>query len=347
MREPAVRHPLVELTVARFREFAREPEAIFWVFAFPVLLTLALGIAFRTQNPAPIPVGVVGDQGADRVQQQLGASADLSVRTIERSRMDVELRNGAVHIVVIPGSPPTYRFDPARPESRLARLAVDQALQHAAGRQAMWTAREEPVVARGSRYIDWVLPGLLGMNIMGTGLWSIGFAVVSARTRKLLKRLMATPMRRSHYLLAHMLSRLAFLALEATVIVGFGMLAFGVPLYGSAWTLGFCCLVGALAFGALGLLLASRPNTIEGVSGLMNVAMVPMWMLSGVFFSSENFPDAMQPFIKALPLTALNEALRGVMIDGASLATLWPQLTILCAWGLGCFVTAVKVFRWR
>jgi ABC-type multidrug transport system permease subunit len=338
---------LTQLTLARFREFLREPEAIFWVFAFPVLLTLALGIAFRTQDAPAVPVGVASAVGADGLIAQLRSDSGLDVRLVHRGDMDLLLRNGAVQIVVIPGTPPTYRFDPTRPESRLARLALDAALQRAAGRRDVWTPREEMVVAPGSRYVDWVLPGLLGMNIMGTGLWGIGFAVVQARTRKLLKRLMATPMRRSDYLLSHVCARLLFLALEVISIVGFGVLAFGVPLNGSLWALGCITLLGSLSFGGLGLLLASRPKTIEGVSGLMNLAMLPMWVLSGVFFSSENFPDVMQPFIKALPLTALNEALRAVMIDGTSLVALWPQILNLSAWGLGCFVVALWIFRWR
>lgn len=185
------------------------------------------------------------------------------------------------------------------------------------------------------------------MNIMGTGLWSIGFHVVQARMRKLLKRLMATPMRRGDFLLALVLARLLFLALEVVALLGFAWLAFRVPVHGSLVDLALVALLGSLAFGGLGLLLASRARTIEAVSGLMNVAMLPMWVLSGVFFSSDNFPGAMQPFIKALPLTALNEALRGVMIDGASLAALWPQMGVLVIWGAGCYGVAVRVFRWR
>jgi ABC-type multidrug transport system permease subunit len=344
---PTALNPLIQLTLARFREFIREPEAVFWVFAFPVLLTLALGVAFRSQEPAPVPVGIVRGEGDAALLDRLRGAPGLDPKLVDRESMDVSLRNGAVQIVVIPGDPPAYRFDRTRPESRLARLALDDALQRASGRRDVWTPHEQAVVARGSRYVDWVVPGLLGMNIMGTGLWGIGFAVVQARTRKLLKRLMATPMRRSHYLLSHVLSRLIFLALEVVAIVGFGILAFGVPLYGSVWALAFFSLLGALSFGGLGLLLASRPNTIEGVSGLMNLAMLPMWVLSGVFFSSENFPRLMQPVINALPLTALNQALRGVMIDGASAISLWPQTANLALWGAGCFVLALRIFRWR
>jgi ABC-2 type transport system permease protein len=340
-------HPIVELTLARFREFLREPEAVFWVFAFPVLMALALGIAFRGETPAPIPVGVTVGQGHDTMVAALAEDAGLAPRVLEAREVEAALRNGTVHAVVVPGDPPVYRYDPSRPESRLARLTVDAALQRAAGRLDIVGARDERVVTPGSRYIDWLVPGLLGMNIMGTGLWSIGFHVVQARSRKLLKRLMATPMRRADFLLSLVLARLLFLALEVVALLGFGWIAFRVPVHGSLVELGLVALVGSLAFGGLGLLIASRARTIEGVSGLMNVAMLPMWVLSGVFFASDNFPDAMQPFIRALPLTALNEALRGVMIDGASLPALWLQLAVLGTWGVGCYAVAVRVFRWR
>ncbi len=181
------------------------------------------------------------------------------------------------------------------------------------------------VSAVGSRYIDWLVPGLLGMNIMGTGLWGVGFSIVQARTKKLLKRLVATPMSKAHYLLANILSRLLYLALETSVIMGFAWIAFDVRIYGSLWALGALALFGALAFGGLGLLLASRARTIEAVSGLMNLVMLPMWVLSGIFFASTNFPDAMQPFIHALPLTALIDGLRGVVNEGRSLAELAPR----------------------
>jgi ABC-2 type transport system permease protein len=250
-------------------------------------------------------------------------------------------------LVVVPGVPPTYRFDPTRPESRVARLVVDNALQRAAGRTEVWTARDEEVVTPGSRYIDWLLPGLLGMNIMGTGLWSIGFSVVQARTRKLLKRLMATPMPRGYYLLSHLLARLIFLVLEVVALLLFGWLAFGVTSAGSLWIVGALALLGAFSFAGLGLLIASRARTIEAVSGLMNVAMLPMWLLSGVFFASSNFPDVAQPFIQALPLTALNDALRAVMLEGRGVAGIVRETATLSLWGLVTFGLAIKLFRWR
>jgi ABC-type multidrug transport system permease subunit len=340
-------HPLVELTLARFREFLREPEAVFWVFAFPVIMTCALGIAFRSRGAEPIIAGVVDQAGADGVAAALESSGGFTVRRIPPADVERAVRDGRAPVVVVPGSPPTYRFDEARAESQVARLAVDAALQRAAGRADAFTPAMQPVQNVGSRYIDWLVPGLLGMNIMSTGLWGVGFAIVQARTKKLLKRLVATPMSKAHYLLAHVLSRLMFLALEVSVIVGFAWLFFDVAVHGALWAVAALSLLGALSFGGVGLLLASRARTIEAVSGLMNLVMLPMWVLSGVFFAATNFPDAMQPFIRLLPLTALNDALRAIVNEGQSIAAVAPEIAILTTWGVVSFVLSLKLFRWQ
>jgi len=340
-------NPLVELTLSRFREFLREPEAVFWVFAFPVIMTCALGIAFRSRGEEPVIVGVVEQAGADEVARALDGAGGFTVRRIAPDDLDRAVRDGRAPVVVVPGTPPAYRFDAARAESQVARLAVDRALQRAAGRRDAFTPVEEPVAIVGSRYIDWLVPGLLGMNIMGTGLWGVGFAIVHARTKKLLKRLVATPMSRAHYLLSHVLSRFLFLALEVTVIIGFAWIFFGVAVHGALWALAAIAILGGLSFGGLGLLLASRVRTIEAVSGLMNLVMLPMWVLSGVFFASTNFPEAMQPFIKVLPLTALNDALRAIVNEGLALTAVTREIAILATWGLVSFALSLKLFRWQ
>ena len=340
-------HPLIELTLARVREFLREPEAVFWVFAFPVIMTCALGVAFRSRGTEPVIVGVVAGDGEAAIRRGLETAGGFTIRRIAPDDVERAIRDGRAPVVVVPSTPPAYRYDEARAESQVARLAVDAALQRAAGRTDAFAPREQPIELIGSRYIDWLVPGLLGMNIMGTGLWGVGFAIVQARTRKLLKRLVATPMSRAEYLASHVLSRLLFLALETVVIVGFAWGAFGVAVRGHLAALAVLALLGALSFGGLGLLVASRARTIEGVSGLMNLVMMPMWVLSGVFFASSNFPDVMQPFIQALPLTALNDALRGVMNEGASLAGLRGEVAILLAWGMFPFALALRLFRWQ
>ena len=340
-------HPLVQLTLARMREFYREPEAIFWVFGFPLVLAFALGIAFRNRGPGELKVGVLRAPGDSAIATALDRAPALAATVLDSSDARIALRTGRVALLVVPGEPLVYRYDSTRTESRLARLETDEALQRARGRADAAPVRDERITEPGARYIDFLIPGLLGMNLMGSGLWGVGFSVVQARTKKLLKRLMATPMRRGHYLLSFILSRLLFLFLEIAALVGFGWVMFGVGVRGSYGALALITVLGALSFAGLGMLVASRARTIEAVSGLMNLVMLPMWILSGTFFSYARFPDAMQPFVKALPLTALNDALRAVMIDGTGVLRLGAPLAIVAGWGAVSFGVALKIFRWR
>ena len=341
------RHPLAELTAVRIKEFLREPEAIFWVFAFPLLLTMALGYAFRQSGPERTPVGIVEGPQAKARAAALAKSPVLQPRVYSLQEGREQVRRGKISLLVEGDSTPVYRFDPTRPDARSARLEVDAALQAAAGRRNVLAVREQHVTEQGSRYIDFLVPGLLGMNLMGTGIWGIAFSTVNARLKKLLKRFVATPMRRSHYLLSHVNSRLIFLVMEVAVLVVFAWLVFDVRVRGSLATFALVCLTGGAAFSAIGLLTASRARTIEAVSGLANLIMLPMWVFSGVFFSYERFPDAAKPFIRALPLTALNDALRGVMNDGLTLAQIAPQMLVLIAYALVASVLGLKIFRWQ
>jgi ABC-type multidrug transport system permease subunit len=343
------RSALWQLTRARIVTFLREPEALFWVFAFPVLMALALGIAFRHQGPQTSRVGVERGPGAAAAVAALERSPDLEVVVVDPAEAPVALRRGRIAVLVrVPETgAPVLVYDPTRPETRLAHLATVDALERAAGREDALEIRSDMAVQPGSRYIDFLIPGLIGLNLLGTGMWGIGFAIANARQQRLLKRLIATPMQRGHYLLSFMLARLVWLVLEVAAVQGFGWAAFGVAMRGSWPGYVIVCLLSALVFSALGLLVASRAKTIEGVSGLMNVVMLPMWLLSGVFFSSERFPAVMQPFIKALPLTATNDALRLLTNEGAGLAAVAPELAVLAAWGVASFAVALRLFRWE
>jgi ABC-2 type transport system permease protein len=342
--------PLVQLTRVRYREFFREPEAVFWVFIFPVLLAAGLGIAFRNRAPDRTIVGVIADQpAAEKVAEALRQGSELKVSLLGDSAAAEALRTGDVALVVapVPGDGVEYRYDDTRPESRTARLLVDDALQRASGRRDPVPVTDRLVRERGARYIDFLVPGLLGMNLMGSGIWGLGFAIVDARKKRPLKRLIATPMSRFQYLASFALSRLTLLFVEVGLLLGFAVLVFGVPVRGSLALLVLICLVSSLAFASMGLLIASRAQTMEGASGLMNLVMLPMWIFSGVFFSAARFPDQIQPFIQALPLTAVIDALRANILRGAEWQTVAPELGIIVAWLVVSFVLALKLFRWR
>jgi ABC-type multidrug transport system permease subunit len=344
-------HPLLELTATRVREFLREREAVFWVFVFPVLMTFALGIAFRNTAPDKTLVAIEAtatDSKASETAALLSRSPDITATVFSPEEAAQALRSGKVSIVVKPTNDTfEYHFDPTRPESRTARLLVDDVLQRGKGRADVVGVGERTITEPGARYVDFLVPGLIGMNLMGSGLWGLGFTVVIARSRKILKRFAATPMRRSHYLLSFMLSRLVFLVLEVAAVIIFATLAFGFTVRGSWLAVALITALGGFTFSGIGMLVAARPTTIEGVSGLMNFIMLPMWLLSGTFFSSERFPSVLQPFIQALPLTALNNLLRALMNEGASLSSNWIPIAILVAWCVVSFVIALKIFKWQ
>jgi len=341
---------LWQLVTVRFKEYTREPEALFWSFGFPILLAIGLGIAFRSK-PADVVHVAVANTGprAAALAAALTSDNGLDVVTLSADSAAAELRTGRVALVVAPdgANGVRYDYDDTRPDARTARLLANDAVQRGAGRADVLGASDQHIRERGSRYIDFVVPGLLGMTIMGGGIWGLGYSIVDQRRKNLLKRLVATPMSRAEYLASYVISRLVMLTIEAGVLLGFAVLFFGVPMRGSLLSMAGIIVLSALAFGGLGLLIASRSKTIEGVSGLMNLSMLPMWVLSGVFFSSENFPHAVQPFIKALPLTAANDALRANMLRGIELPNLLPELGILAAWTVLCFAIALRVFRWR
>jgi ABC-type multidrug transport system permease subunit len=320
------------------------------MFVFPVLLAVGLGIAFRNRPAEAVHVAVVeSPQSAEiiaAVRNRPGIEAE-EVPSVDSA--EVVLASGRVALVVVPGDPGQvdYILDDTRPEARTARLVVDDAIQRGAGRQDPVEVSERLVHQAGSRYIDFVIPGLIGMNIMGSTVWSLGYSIVDARRRRLLKRLIATPMSRAQYLLSFLISRLALLVIEVAVILGFAMAVFGVPLRGSLLQVGLIAILGVFAFGGLGLLIASRATTIEGASGLMNAVMLPMWVLSGVFFSAEHFPAVVQPLIQALPLTATIDAMRATMLRGDGMLQVGPELAVLALWGAICGAIALRVFKWR
>jgi ABC-2 type transport system permease protein len=341
-------HPFAQLILARLREFYREPEALFWVYAFPLLLAVVLGLAFGSRKPDP-PVVDIQDS-PDRTAAEAAAArlqqGGVAVQLLSAEECRERLRKAitSLYLVVLPGKT-EYVFDPANSEAALARYWVEALLRRPDTTAPDWqeTHPEQP----GTRYIDFLLPGLIGMNIMGGGLFGVGFILVDMRVRKLFKRLMATPMRHSHFLGSLLTARLLFLLPEMLSLLVLARWLMDVPILGSVWLLLLVIVVGAAAFSGLGLLLGCRTDKTESMSAYINLIMLPSYLLCGIFFSSKRFPDAMQPFIQALPLTPLNNALRAVMLEGAGIDDVAIPLAVLLGWAIVTFTLALRWFKWR
>jgi ABC-2 type transport system permease protein len=344
------RHAFLQLVLARIREFYREPEAVFWVYGFPLILAVGLGIAFSRAKPEPPTLDV--QEGAESVLVQtivqILEKEDMKVEILPAAQCDLRFKNGktAMYLVPRPGEI-EYVYDPNRSESLLARYWVEATIRKAQAGSSGPAVKDAQIIKPGSRYIDFLLAGLIGMNLMGGGLFGVGFVLVDMRVRKLFKRLMATPMHHGDFLLSLLTSRMLFLLPEMCVLLLVGRFLFDVPMLGSLFTLVVVILLGAFAFAGIGLLIGCRTEKTETMSGLINFVMLPMYLLCGVFFSSKRFPDAAQPFIQALPLTQVNDALREVMLDGAGLADVSWRIGILAGWALITFSLALRWFRWR
>jgi ABC-2 type transport system permease protein len=341
--------PLWELTMARLREVLREPGFVFWIFGFPVVMAIGLGIAFRDRPPQKPAVAVV--EGSAWLAEALEDPERLDVVLLDEATAREYLRTARVDLVVSAGPDPSsgidYRYDEMRDGGRLARHMTDAVVQASLGRESPAPASDELVTEKGARYIDFLMPGLIALNLMGSSMWGIGYSIVLARKRRQLRRFAVTPMRRAHFMLSYLLSRLVFLALELVGLVGLGFLAFGVTVHGSGLALLAVSLLGAAAFGAIGLLVAARVQSVEAANGWMNFIMMPMWILSGTFFAYTKFPEIMHPILRALPLTALIDALRAIVNDGAALSSLGLELAVLTAWGAVAFMLALRWFRWQ
>jgi len=342
-------NPLKELVKSRIREFLREPGYVFWVFGFPLLMAIGLGLAFRSKAPEPPRIAVSQSVPAD-IAQALLKSPRLHAERLALPDAERQLARTKVDLVVDrpdPNGHVVFKLDSAQEKSLLARAITEDVLQRAAGRQDTVKIDEQRVSERGSRYVDFLLPGLIGLNLMGSSMWGIGFNLVLARKRKLLRRYAVTPMRRSHFLLSYFFSRSLFLVLELAVLIGFGRLIFGTQIQGSVAGLLVASVLGAAAFAAIGFLIGARLSSTEVAGGWMNFVQLPMWLLSGSFFSYERFPEWLQLPIRFLPLTAVNDALRHIYNEGGSLSSIGFEAAVLAAWALFGFGVAIKAFRWQ
>lgn len=336
---------VVEVARSTFREFWRSPDAVFWTYGFPLVMALALGFAFQPGPPPQAPVAVVADAAA---ATRLAGEPRLQVEEMSAAAADRALARGRVAAVLRrDGDGFVLRADPARPEAETAALLVERALRAAPTPPALAPLRREAEDRPGARYIDFLIPGLIGLNLLGAGMWGIGFNLVQMRVGKLLRRLAVTPMRRGEFLLGYLLGRFLLVVPESAVLVAFGALLWGVPFRGSLLAGLLLVVAGGLAFAGLGVLVASRARTLEGVGGLMNLVQLPMWLLGGTWFDAARSPGALRWFAELLPLTHVNRALRDVMLEPCGLLDVAPTIVGLGAFAAACLALALRWFRWQ
>jgi ABC-type multidrug transport system permease subunit len=339
------------LFVFRLRTCYRDPAVLFWMFVFPVLAMLALGLAFRPGVPGPFTVGVLGSDA--RVKAAVASAPELQVRVLaDADEADRALGRGEVGLVVVAADPPRYRFDPTRESALIARLLVDRQLLAASGRPPVHVVLE-PVDRPGIRYVDFFVPGLIGMQYMNTLLLGVGYSLVEMRARRMLRRFVVTPMPRYQLLLAQLTSRLFLAWIMSAWLLAIGHFVFGVQIRGSLLDVALLVLLGGFAFAGISLAVAARLTSSETALGVVTVISVPMVLFSGVFFSSSGFPfstSGMPDWIRVpasvLPLTIFNDSLRALVNEGDRLASMPGAVAALAAWGLVPFVIALRTFKW-
>ncbi len=344
--------PLLELVLVRIRVFIRKPQAVFWTYGFPLLMLLALGFAFREGSETKLEVELIGAQ-RDTVAAILQAVPELNVATLSDESTDSDwkrrLQSGKTRLVVRcneTGEPLQLWGSLGRAESQLATAIVERELWKAKPtNETSWEVLK--LSDEGDRYIDFLVPGIMALNLLSGGLWGTGFMVVDMRIRGLLKRLIAAPMRRRDFLLSLLIGRFLFSILEQLAILVFAYFVFGVVCRGSMLHLWIVIVIGGSSMIALGLLIATRVKTMEAMSGWINLLMIPMWIAGGVFFSADRFPDSMQLILKLIPFVAMTDSLRAIMLDGQSISALGFPILVMSVWGVCCFAIAIKIFRWR
>lgn len=338
-----------ELLLLQWRTFSREPGVLFWALAFPIILSGLLGMAFKKKGMQPLPVIFISESAEEserivKLTSTLKPGALLTVTVESAAQAAVSMRRGrAVLSVESPADASKRRFllDPGNSESELAMRRLKGWL---AG-EAM-AADVVVLSAKGSRYIDFVLPGLFASSVINSCLWGVGWVLIDYRQKKFLRRMVATPLKKWHFFLALLLGRLAILAIEFATLFGFARYFFDVEIQGSHAAFAVVMLSGVLAFYGLAALIASRTKNPQVGIGLINAATLPMMVISGMFFSYERFPAAVQPVLARFPPTMMVDALRSVMNEGAGLGAVAPACLALSIMGGICLFIGNRYFRW-
>lgn len=340
-----------EQVKCRWREFRREPSAFFWVIFMPILWMIALGFAFSDPKPEVYSIGWYSSaDNQEEHKKVLGLienDPQLKVNTGSKEKLNPLLKMGEISLVFsIEDDVLQFKLDPINPVATRAKAYVDRILQAGYGRENVLTVTTEVIKAKGSRYVDFLIPGLLGLSIMSTSLFGVGMTIVSNRKENLLKRYVASPMPPYEYVVSHIVGRVITLATEFAAIFIAGWIIFDFHVYGNFISYCLFAILGAAAFTGIGILCGSRTRSIPFISGITNLIMIPMTMVCGVFFSYAAFPEWMKAWIKFLPLTALNDGLRKIALEGQSIFQLQFEISVLVVFTVVTAIAATKAFKW-
>lgn len=366
---------LYRLLAANFTQLLREPAVLFWGIGFPILMAWGLGIAFTKQGDVSRTVAIVTHNSGEETgasdnsvfhtflrknavkkdnrytltlsNNKLG-KVNLTFRECSWNEAYTLLKKGNVTLIVEDHPKEVkYHFDPANTDAQMLFQLITGSLTYGTGFYGLHQSEIKPMTLSGTRYVDFLIPGLLAMGVMMSSVWGISYSIIDRRSKKLLRRMVATPMKKSNFLLALMIARLAMNLIEAGLLFLFAWLYFGTTIQGSLPALFTIFLMGNFAFSGIAILIASNTANPEVGNGLINAVVTPMMVVSGVFISYHNFPDWILPFIQYLPLTLLADSVRSIFNEGAGFAQIWMEMLLLTLMGVLTFITGLKLFRWH
>jgi ABC-2 type transport system permease protein len=351
---------LFQLVALQFKNFFREPAIIFWAVIFPILMAWVLGIAFTNKGEAKKTVAVVGNiterhlawlkpDSGNTVSKQFGEDIKNPTRVkfvfIDEPAALLLMKRGEINLFLQQiADTITYRYDPQNPDAVNTYLMIEREINR--NGEPIVRSSIMPITTKGNRYIDFLIPGLIAMGIMNSCLWGISWNLIEFRMKKLLRRMVATPMRKQDFLLSNLITRTLIGAFETSMLLLFAFLYFRISLEGSILALMLIYFAGILAFAGIAIMVSARTANSQIGNGLINAVTLPMMILSGIFFSYHNFPDWCIPFIKYLPLTLLADSIRSIFIEGAGLKDIMMPFLVLTLTGVVTFFAGLKIYKW-
>lgn len=362
---------LYRLIIAHIKEIVREPAVLFWGIGFPILMAWGLGIAFSTKKEMNREIAVIqhtdttsfqksalwdiiehysGKQKNDHylnLKNQKTGDIHLTFHECSKTDAHILLKKGTISLIIeVIGAKTYYLFDPANAEAQLLYELVKGVVYNGPGYYSSHQDEIKPLTVSGTRYIDFLIPGLIAMGIMMSSSWGISYTLIDRRSKKLLRRMVATPMKKTNLLTALVTARFGMNIIEAVLLFFFAWLYFDIHIQGSIPALMLLFIAGNLAFAGISVLISSHTSNPEIGNGLINAIVTPMMVLSGIFFSYQHFPDWTLPIIRHLPLTMLADGIRSIFNEGAGIMQIWKETLILSIIGIVTYVIGLKIFKW-